>query len=117
VPHGGDHGTGADDGLDRHVQAHLGEQAPRLGDVQARVGLGGHHRHHQVALFRASGTSRASRAAVAGAGGGYRRDAGHRDDRQAAAPRSAAMAGWHGWARPGAPCPADQDSSRPAAAW
>jgi len=27
------------------------------------------------------------------------------------------MAGWHGCAWPGAPCPAGQDSSRPAAAW
>jgi len=27
------------------------------------------------------------------------------------------MAGWHGGAGPGAPCPAGQDSSDPAAAW
>jgi len=27
------------------------------------------------------------------------------------------MAGWHGGAGPGAPCPARQDGSDPAAAW
>jgi hypothetical protein len=117
VQHGRDHGLRADDRLDRHMQAHLGEQALRLGDVQARVGLGGHHRHYQVRLFRAFRTSRASRAAVAGAGGGCHRDTGHRDGRQGAAPRPGAMAGWHGGAGPGAPCPASQDSSDPAAAW
>src|SRR5215469_10741267 len=82
-----------------------------------RVGLGGHHRHHQVPLFGALRTSRASRAAVAGASRGGHRDTGHRDGGQAAVPQPAAMAGWHGGAGPGAPRPARQDSSDPAAAW